>query len=43
MSVTRVFPRGDLMTLRDAMDRLFEDRYARSVPSWEEEATDVDG
>ena len=37
MSVRRVFPRGDLLTLRDAMDRLFGDKFVRSDEGWEEE------
>ena len=34
MSVTRWEPFKDLVTLREAMDRLFEDSFVRSGPRW---------
>ena len=34
MSVTRWEPFKDLMTLREAMDRLFEDSFVRTGPRW---------
>ncbi len=34
MSLTRWEPFKDLMTLREAMDRLFEDSYVRTGPRW---------
>ena len=34
MSLTRWEPFKDLMTLREAMDRLFEDSYVRMGPRW---------
>jgi HSP20 family protein len=34
MSMVRWEPFRDLMTLRDAMDRLFEDSYVRTGPRW---------
>ena len=34
MSMSRWEPFKDLMTLREAMDRLFEDSYVRSGPRW---------
>lgn len=35
MSITRWEPFKDLMTLREAMDRLFEDSYVRTGPRWD--------
>jgi len=35
--ITRWDPFRDLMTLREAMDRLFEDSFVRSGPRWSEE------
>jgi HSP20 family protein len=35
MSLSRWEPFRDLMTLREAMDRLFEDSYVRSGSRWE--------
>jgi len=34
MSITRWEPFKDLMTLREAMDRLFEDSFVRTGPRW---------
>jgi HSP20 family protein len=34
MSLTRWEPFKDLMTLREAMDRLFEDSFVRTGPRW---------
>ena len=34
MSLTRWEPFKDLMTLREAMDRLFEDSFIRTGPRW---------
>jgi HSP20 family protein len=34
MSITRWEPFKDLMTLREAMERLFEDSFVRSGPRW---------
>jgi HSP20 family protein len=34
MSISRWEPFKDLMTLREAMDRLFEESYVRSGPRW---------
>jgi HSP20 family protein len=37
--ISRWEPFKDLMTLREAMDRLFEDSYVRAGPRWAEEGT----
>jgi HSP20 family protein len=34
MSIVRWEPFKDLMTLREAMDRLFEDSFVHSAPTW---------
>ena len=37
--ISRWEPFRDLMTLREAMDRLFEDSFVRPGPRWSEEGT----
>jgi len=37
MPLTRVYPRGDLLTLHDAVDRLFENSFVRSSQAWDDE------
>ncbi|NLE45920.1 MAG: Hsp20/alpha crystallin family protein [Chloroflexi bacterium] len=36
MTVSRFYPRRDVMSLRDAMDRLFEESLARPAREWDD-------